>query len=95
MSESPLRNDASHAHIEYHLSNEVLVWQVVFSEVEVLHASLPEELLDDAPAAFTITGHIGTERSKAGVATHMHSSDRSRARSHTGQSLLITGGFAP
>ncbi|KAJ9102399.1 hypothetical protein QFC21_002799 [Naganishia friedmannii] len=25
---------------------------------DILHATLPEELLDDAPAAFTITGHI-------------------------------------
>lgn len=30
------------------------------SLVDILHATLPEDLLDDAPAAFTITGHIGT-----------------------------------
>ncbi|KAJ9107929.1 hypothetical protein QFC19_002672 [Naganishia cerealis] len=38
-------------------TNKLLLLDVE-SEVDILHATLPEELLDDAPAAFTITGHI-------------------------------------
>jgi tRNA (guanine37-N1)-methyltransferase len=34
-----------------------------FYLVDILHATLPEELLEDAPAAFTITGHIGVYNS--------------------------------
>jgi hypothetical protein len=47
------------------MDNDPIIYCLCSSAVDILHASLPEELLDDAPAAFTITGHIGTERSKA------------------------------